>query len=168
MVQDRYIVTTVLQCLQCFHAIGWWQDGYQPVKDECSYIGHGDLTGALHIWDFLLSPLPSSSSLAKAKSSMVWHFGTDLPRLSLSQAMKRNVVVSYTSLTVNCIICIKCLLYILYLGTERYLSSDYHGQLRHCEERVQDHTASILNPSNVIVMGKYKLSCDYWHIGATT
>jgi len=41
------------------------------------------MTGALHVLEFQLSPLPPPLSLAAAKSTTVSHSGTGSPRLSL-------------------------------------------------------------------------------------
>ena len=72
---------------QCFLS---GRKGIKPVENiELVCLGFGDLTGALCISELQFSPLPPPpSSLAGAKSRIVRHSDTGLPRLSCKVAVK--------------------------------------------------------------------------------
>jgi len=49
----------------------------KPEELGVYYVYSGDSIGALHVLEFWFSSLPPPSSLAAAKSKMVWHSGTN-------------------------------------------------------------------------------------------
>jgi len=51
---------------------------------QCCYAADGDLTGTLNVIEFQLSSLLCQSSLAIARIRMVWHFGTSIPKLTVT------------------------------------------------------------------------------------
>jgi len=59
--------------LQCFDTVDWAQEGDPACKKiECRYIGVSNLTGALYVLEFRLSPPPLLSSLVAVKPIMVF------------------------------------------------------------------------------------------------